>query len=408
MKSDCSAPSWLRFFMSAGIQKDSAETYAVTFSKNQIQLDMLPEIKKEYLVDMGITLMGHIIAILRHAKAVHTEEVTKSTLSTTKGGNTVASKVVAPGTKPISKTTPIVVKEKVQTASSVTKVVSSTQSERPATKSAVVPSPKSQKPAPESAEVDKRKDKSLSNGPRVSSKSAPPRPVESPVKRKLASDESASPDESESKKRIFQRLGHVPTSTAPTDSPSNGESVFARLGQKSAPTTTIDPIVVVTAKKMPVKPIISIPKPISTPKQVVTLNRSTLLADPKKKVMMINKGVLTKTMRADQDVPTKILSSTSLSAEHTSQTLQNSRLPKNNVYARLGKAAMDTELVKPVVPPSKVKRVSFGSVFEKTIPPVRKTQFCSFGDRTSDFPSSPGFKKRPAIGDNGVFSRLGF
>lgn len=52
---------------------ESSRTYAVTFSKNEIQLDMLSEIKKEYLVDMGITLMGHIIAILRHAKTVYEE-----------------------------------------------------------------------------------------------------------------------------------------------------------------------------------------------------------------------------------------------------------------------------------------------------------------------------------------------
>lgn len=53
---------------------------------------------------------------------------------------------------------------------------------------------------------------------------------------------------------------------------------------------------------------------------------------------------------------------------------------------------------------SKVKRVSFGTVSEKTIPPVERESF-PFGER----PSAVGFasyRKKP-IGANGVFSRLG-
>jgi hypothetical protein len=69
--------AWLKFFTAAGLPKESAETYAVTFAKNHMKLDMLPEIKKDYLVDMGISLIGHIIAILRHAKTVH-EEVSRT------------------------------------------------------------------------------------------------------------------------------------------------------------------------------------------------------------------------------------------------------------------------------------------------------------------------------------------
>lgn len=52
-----------------------ATKHAVVFSNNRIKPDMLPDLDKPSLKEMGITLMGDMIAILRYAKKV-SEEMT--------------------------------------------------------------------------------------------------------------------------------------------------------------------------------------------------------------------------------------------------------------------------------------------------------------------------------------------
>ncbi|XP_058530735.1 uncharacterized protein C19orf47 homolog isoform X2 [Ochotona princeps] len=69
---------WIQFFKEAGIPAGPAVNYAVMFVDNRIQKSMLLDLNKEIMNELGVTVVGDIIAILKHAKVVHRQDMCKA------------------------------------------------------------------------------------------------------------------------------------------------------------------------------------------------------------------------------------------------------------------------------------------------------------------------------------------
>ncbi|XP_010072747.1 PREDICTED: uncharacterized protein C19orf47 homolog [Pterocles gutturalis] len=69
---------WIQFFKEAGIPPGPAVNYAVMFVDNRIRKNMLMDLNKEIMNELGITVIGDIIAILKHAKIVYRQEMCKA------------------------------------------------------------------------------------------------------------------------------------------------------------------------------------------------------------------------------------------------------------------------------------------------------------------------------------------
>ncbi|XP_046848627.1 uncharacterized protein C19orf47-like [Xenia sp. Carnegie-2017] len=62
---------WNTFFNNAGIPKGPASKYSALFCNHRIKDDLLGDLTKEILNDIGITVMGDVMSILKHSKVVH-------------------------------------------------------------------------------------------------------------------------------------------------------------------------------------------------------------------------------------------------------------------------------------------------------------------------------------------------
>ncbi|XP_055852585.1 uncharacterized protein C19orf47 homolog [Episyrphus balteatus] len=105
------AGQWVKFFNAAGVPSPMAAMYAHIFVENRIQIDMLMDLNKEYLREMGVTLMGDIIAILRHSKRVNEQTAREKILSAEHQPLPVAA-VVANPVAPERKSTKISISNK--------------------------------------------------------------------------------------------------------------------------------------------------------------------------------------------------------------------------------------------------------------------------------------------------------
>ncbi|KAF8384944.1 hypothetical protein PRIPAC_74086 [Pristionchus pacificus] len=61
---------WARFFTLAGIPDGIASKYAKSFSANRVTREMVADLDKETLVELGITAVGDQLAVMRRVKAV--------------------------------------------------------------------------------------------------------------------------------------------------------------------------------------------------------------------------------------------------------------------------------------------------------------------------------------------------
>uniref|UniRef100_A0A667X4R4 Chromosome 19 open reading frame 47 n=1 Tax=Myripristis murdjan TaxID=586833 RepID=A0A667X4R4_9TELE len=75
---------WIQFFKDAGIPAGLAVTYAVSFVDNSLSSDSGGEI----MMDLGITVIGDIIAILKHAKQVYRQDMCKMATEAISSGQT--------------------------------------------------------------------------------------------------------------------------------------------------------------------------------------------------------------------------------------------------------------------------------------------------------------------------------
>lgn len=188
-------PFWMQFFHDAGIPSADIENYSIMFINHRIQRHMLMDLNKEYLVEMGITAMGDIIAILKQAKVLNSKPLRE-----------VAQKMKPTSSDAPAPETPLQRRLRLMEAS-----------ERSSTTAATRSTP-----------VSRIVGHYLGNDPeaRLMSDNTPPKiPSVSPELAKRLSGTST--DSANRKSSVFSRLGNAAAASA---SLSTASSAYGRLG----------------------------------------------------------------------------------------------------------------------------------------------------------------------------------
>uniref|UniRef100_T1IPT2 DUF5577 domain-containing protein n=1 Tax=Strigamia maritima TaxID=126957 RepID=T1IPT2_STRMM len=225
MAASDNASTWLQFFKNAGLPPTVAANYAILFSNHRMQIDMLGDLSRDILQAMGITVMGDIIAVLKHAKDIDARNTREKTL-----GSVLGSPLISLQTK--------------SQPASLRRVI--TESQR-----ALVPplKVKTTKPVQTRGKIISLKPKQVEEVPvkkvrRVLPQHEGPYQVKMPLgsterTRRILAQQDQSTGTKHKKSSVFDRLGEsnvtsttemdLPTSSTSTYGKTNS-SVFARLG----------------------------------------------------------------------------------------------------------------------------------------------------------------------------------
>ncbi|XP_038641810.1 uncharacterized protein C19orf47 homolog isoform X2 [Scyliorhinus canicula] len=227
-----STSEWIQFFKDAGIPAGPAVNYAVSFVDNRIQKNMLMDLTKDIINELGICVVGDIIAILKHAKVVYKQELAKvatESISTSHGnvqfelkrtGNSPASRMIA---NSLSRDSPP--STPVRRSETNTSKISVTVANKRATKKAVLTRPAD--PGPETSAKRRRVTAEMEGMPRMS------------VFDRLGAEAKADTTTGSKPTGVFSRLGEVVNQKKESSDEDDAGSVLQYAGVlKRAPNAT--------------------------------------------------------------------------------------------------------------------------------------------------------------------------
>ncbi|XP_042201368.1 uncharacterized protein C19orf47 homolog isoform X2 [Callorhinchus milii] len=215
---------WIQFFTDAGIPPGPAVNYAISFVDNRIQKNMLMDLTKDIVHELGITVVGDIIAILKHAKLELAKEATESIGSNQsnlqvelkRAANSPASRMIANSLRRDSP--PSTPARRPETSTSK---ISVTVANKLATKKAVLPRPAD--PSPDGPAKRRRVTAEMEGKYIINM----PKGITAKTQRIL--QQQATQAQALPRMSVFNRLGAETKADTTTGSKLTG--VFSRLGE---------------------------------------------------------------------------------------------------------------------------------------------------------------------------------